>query len=305
MAGPNKFVYKGNSAFQGKTAIDILYVGRVIDNADAFDGNRLKVRIKGIDDHLADDQLPFALPLMTKFIGVVPNIGETVIVFKFNTENDYQNRMWMGPVISQPQMLKNDPHFYSSTSLFDNGFTEPQQAPSTIPEARGVYPKTDVITVQGRDNTDIQLKPNEILLRAGKFDVSDNLTFNKKDPTYIQLKNNVVLQAGTDGTQEEIGSITNVVASKINLLTHAEGSPRFSLTNQDTMLSDEEMLKVLEEAHPLAFGDVVIEFMSLVKEFVASHVHPYHGVPSDPTKNVNDILNFDFNRMVSKNIRIN
>jgi hypothetical protein len=43
---------------------------------------------------------------------------------------------------------------------------------------------------------------------------------------------------------------TNIVGSKINLITHKDGAPRFNVMNQDTQISDEEILNILENAQP-------------------------------------------------------
>jgi hypothetical protein len=51
---------------------------------------------------------------------------------------------------------------------------------------------------------------------------------------------------------------------KINL-THENGSPRFNLTNQDNLISDSELDKMLSEAHQLPFGDVLLEYLRLLK----------------------------------------
>lgn len=306
MAGntPNKFSFPGNSIYENTNGIQLFYFGKVVSNTDEFDGQRIKVRIKGIDDHIDNDNLSFAFPILPKHINIVPNVGETAIIQIQNTANPFENRLYFGPVISQPHKLNNDPHYYSSRALLAGGFIDPDQAPSKLPEAKGIYPSIEEISIQGRVNTDIRLKRNEVLIRAGKFEEGNSLKFNKTNPSYIQLKYGVNLNS--DNTNEvKRGSVTNIVASKINLLTHDGGSPRFKLTNQDNLISDEELSKILTEAHPIAKGDVIEEFFALIKEFVQSHVHAYHGDAPDQTKNIQDILNFDLSRISSENIRIN
>jgi hypothetical protein len=187
----------------------------------------------------------------------------------------------------------------------DGGMINPEQAPSELPEASGIYPKPNEIALQGRDNADLVFKPREVLLRAGKFELNNNLKFNKIDPAYIQLKYNVPIKAASGNIEEERGSVTNIVSSKINLLTHKDGNPRFTLNNQEEMITDNELLRILDEAHDAAFGDVLVEWAKLIQEFVSTHIHPYNGIPSDQNKNVRDILNFDVERLKSKNIKLN
>ena len=168
--------------------------------------------------------------------------------------------------------------------------------------------------MQGRYNTDLIFRKNEILLRAGKF-VESNKTannpypfrFNTDTPAYIQIKNNISFSPYV-ALNPDIGSAINVVASKINLLTHKDGAPRFNLANQESQLSDEEMLTILAQAHPLPFGDILVEYLRLFKTAFLNHVHN-GGTPTGTgdgavakfSKEAGDLEN----RMLSKNIRIN
>ncbi len=301
---PNKYSFKGNSTNDKNKSASIISIGQVVSNVDPADGGRLKVRIKGVDEQTSNANLPYALPMIPKFVNIIPNVGETVLIFTFSSNNKYENRLWVGPFISQPQKLKNDPYFYSSTSLFDGGVVEPEKAPSVIPDANGVYPSKENIALQGRDNSDITFKPNEIVLRAGKFVINNNLEFNKKNPTYIQLKFNVITKAATDNSVEERGGVTNIVSNKINLLSH-NGSPRFNLSDQTSLITDDELKLILTKTHPLVYGDVLIDFINLVKEYISSHTHPYSGLPAVPTTNVQSILNFNLEGLVSQNVRTN
>jgi hypothetical protein len=107
------------------------------------------------------------------------------------------------------------------------------------------------------------------------------------------------------------------VGSKINLITHKDGTPRFNqngnLINQDTQISDEKILEILETAHPLPFGDLLVQYLILLKNAFLNHVHNYNGIPPTdltvgttlPVKEFNSKAEDLENRMLSKNIRIN
>jgi hypothetical protein len=301
---PRKFSTNGNNINDVNTSVDLISIGRVISIDDEYDGNRIKVRINGVDKAIADADLPYALPFMARFINIMPNVGETVLILTFKNDNKYQNRLWIGPIISQPQNLKNDPHFYSSTALFDGGVLAPKEAPSRLPNAKGIYPNKGDITIQGRENTDITQKVNEIVMRVGKHLPNDNLTFNKETIGYIQLKNNVVIKEATEKNKEEKGTVINMVANKINLISH-QGNPKFVLNDQDSLITDQELKKILTETHPLVYGDKLIELLSLVKEFVTNHTHPYPGLPPVKDKKTLELLNFNLESIISQNIRIN
>lgn len=309
-----KYNFGSGSIFNEKTGkqleTTVFLRGVVVSNYDDTDAKRIKVRIRGIDDHLKDEELPYSFPILPKFLNITPKRGEMVFMFVPAMDSPYLDRTYLGPIISQPQMLFKDTYNNGSTSGLDSGFVQKRPAPSTIPENKGVYPNDEDIAIQGRDNADIIFKPKEVLIRAGQFEINtkqgDIPKFNGKSPSYIQIKNNVTLSKKDDIV--ELGGVVNVVSSKINLLTHKEGSPRFILNDQDNMISPEEMEKIISEAHPMVFGDLLIMYLKLLRNAFNNHVHPYNGMTPEDLSGRNDIdeyLAFDLDSLLSKNIKIN
>lgn len=303
---------------------DIIKLGMVVSTIDPNYLGRIKVRIKaprnmGGDDGISDANLPWAQPLIPKFFGGQPKIGEAVYVFVFNQDKQNVDRMYMGPIISQPQQLFNDPYYVTALAGFSFGSEDPKVSVSTIPQLDGVFPDQGDVSVQGRYNTDMTQKYNEVVIRAGKFvpiagDKNNPFKFkyNASTQAYIQIKNDVQIKPKTDENEAEKGTITNIIANKINLLTHKDGSPRFDLTNQKNLISDEEMAKILETAHQMVFGDILIQYLILLKEAVLNHVHNGNGnKATDLTSGKLAVAEFvkkasDLeNQMLSKNIRIN
>jgi hypothetical protein len=99
------------------------------------------------------------------------------------------------------------------------------------------------------------------------------------------------------------GSVINIVAEKINLLSH-KGSNGFQLTDPEKMITEDAQLEINTNSHPMVHGDKLIDFLKLVKTFIETHVHPYSGLPTDPDTNVQNISNFNLEDLVDKNIRI-
>lgn len=301
-----KFSTHNSDYYKHSKTNKILHLGVVENNTDSADAGRIKVRIKGIDDHInGTENLASVFPLLQKFLHIVPRIGESVWVMVPDMGNPYTDRLYIGPIISQPQQLEKDPYAISSTAGMDSGFTSLKESPSTIPENKGVYPSIDDVAIQGRKNTDIIFKDSEIQIRAGKFKTTDKINgipkFNKDNPSYIQIKQNVKIGGKTVG-------VTNVVSDKINLLTHEDGNPRFNLSDQDDMISEEVIREILEKAHPLAYGDLLIEYLELFKEAMINHVHAYPGMkPEDLAGQfkIKKFLEFDVSKIISKNIKIN
>lgn len=291
-----------NSTSEGNLSKNF-FIGVVVSNTDKSDGGRIKVRIKTIDDSIIDSELPYAYPLLQKFINITPKVSEVVFVMVPDANNPFSDRVFIGPIISQPQMLGKDTLITGAASMLDSGLIAPSTAPSTIPENKGSYPDKEDIAIQGRENSDIIFKKNEVIIRAGKFQLDSQKgtipKFNIVNPSYIQIKHSKA--NNNDG-------FINVVANKINLLTHDGGSPRFILNNQDNHISDDELKKILEKAHPLAFGDLLLEYLELMRNVIITHVHPYHGMTAQDlagTNNLKKFLEFDVKRILSKNININ
>jgi hypothetical protein len=264
---------------------------------------RIKVFLKGSivtggDDGTPDEDLPWCFPMLPKHLSVQPKIGEVVLVMVFNNNRQHADRLYIGPIISQLPLLNKDPYEFSALAGFTFGPAEPNVNPSQITELNGVFPNPSDVSIQGRYNTDITQKNNEVIIRAGKF----------------ETVNDVITVQSSDKTQQKKGTITNIVSNKINLLTHIDGSPRFNLTNQDNLISDEEQDLINQTAHQLPFGDVLLEYLILLKDALFLHVHNGNGNPAtDLTVSGNKQALAAFKSkanqleqsMLSKNIRIN
>ena len=154
------------------------------------------------------------------------------------------------------------------------------------------------------DKWKITSNSNEILENYGKDPNNKIINFAlfQSSPTEVKKtieENKLVLQ-NTDTKS----SVLNMVANKINLISH-DGEHNFNLSDPEALITDDEQVKINSKAHPLVYGDTLVEFLQLVKTFVALHVHPYHGVPPDPSPIKTDVLNFDLQTILNKNINSN
>jgi hypothetical protein len=326
MNGPNRFNSGQPSVMSTLPEYKTVEIGEVVNITDDEGLDRIKVVIngptsKGGDNGVALEDLAWCSPMVPKFFTSKPKIGESVFIFTFSSDKKHSDRLYLGPIISQPQNLNFDPRSSTSMNVFSFGTTKPNVAINRVPALKGVFASDDDVAIQGRYNTDLIFKRNEVLLRAGKFmetEPNQNnpyyFSFNNKNPAYIQIKNGAILKKGEKNQSDELGTVTNIVSNKINLLTHKDGAPRFTLANQDNLISDEELLKILEEAHPLPFGDILIQYLKLLKGALLNHVHNGHGkTPTDLTGGGNTQYVSDFvkksddleKQMLSKNIRIN
>lgn len=326
MGAENKYITNKASILSTVDNLRNIQIGVVASVDDPQSLGRIKVSIAGSAEKGGDlgtsvENLPWCYPMIPKFFTSTPKVGEGVFVFIFDKQKTHSDRLYLGPIISQLDNLNNNPISSTALSPFTFSTLSSKVDVNRIPALRGVFHEPDDVAIQGRFNTDILLKKNQIVLRAGKFiEAAPNennpypFEFNRTSQAYIQLNNDVPLNVPQEGGTATKGSVTNIVANKINLLTHKDGAPRFNLTNQEDLISESELLKILETAHPLPFGDILVQYLTLLKNAFLNHVHNNNGKsPTDLViggakqdvkefkKNAEDLEN----RMLSKNIRIN
>lgn len=324
--GTNKINREHRFSYDNITNFKYLKYGEVIQNIDNENLGRIKVRIKGSptaggDDGILDNDLPYAFPMIPKYFSSVPKIGEAVWIFVFDKNTQHSDRIYIGPIISQPDKLNFDDAKFNAMRGFTFGTSTPNVNTNTIPQLKGVFPDLEDISIQGRYNTDITQKTNEVIIRAGKFELIPKnqnspygFQFNSKTQAFIQIKNDVIIEKSKINQDVKKGTITTIVANKINLITHENGTPRFNVTGQDELINDDEMERILTEAHQLPFGDVLLEYLILLKEALFYHVHNGSGKqPTDLTTSGNKQALAIFKSrandlekaMLSSNIRIN
>jgi len=307
----NKFISGSKSIFNGNSNDNVLksnfFTGVVLTNTDKSDAGRVKVRILGLDEGISDSDLPFCFPMLQKFFHITPKVGEVVFVLVPSSKNPYSDRVFFGPVISQPQMLAGDTYINGATSMLNSGFHKEKQSPSTVPSNKGVSPNKEDVAILGRNNSDLTFKHTEVVIRAGVFELNTLKgsipNFNMVNQSFIQIKHNLRLDGDTIKT-----GVINLVSDKINLLTHKEGSPRFILNDQDDLITKDELNKIIREAHPLVFGDTLVTYLKFLRNAFLNHVHAYNGLkPEDlaGSNSISECLKFDLDSMLSKNIRIN
>jgi len=277
-------------------------------------------------------KLPNCFPLMPKFGAVIPKVGESVIIFLTNPDDKYTDRFYIGPITSNLTSLNKQSLYGGSISSLSFGFYKDPIRLTNNEKSKGIYPEYDddnVSTLYGRNNADIVFKNSEVLIRAGKFVENKPDEFNKTNPAYIQVKNGFTFKDDLNNAIVAISgfgapskpkkiSVNNIVADKINLLTY-NGSPTFDLTNRDLIknktpyITDDELNNILNTAHPMVFGDILLEYLIALRQAFQNHVHNHFGaeIPTDRKDKGSSVQDFKKlateleTKMLSKNIRIN
>ncbi len=293
-------------AKRGSDSDYIIREAKVLSVDDNYRGGRIKVRLGGIDANIANDiDLPYCFPLLPKIIHVRPKVGEAVLVILGKNNSGKSNRYYIGPVLSQDYFYLQEMYDISALNMLINRKTKPQQNPDNDQLNKGTLPEPDDIAITGRENTDIILKNNELRLRCGYKEnptgpVKDRLHFNCVDPAYIQLKYKKL----KDKNGRDISSAINIVADRINLLSR-DSDTIYNLTDNEHLISDDELLNILNTAHPLIYGDQLVEFLKKFIDLFQRHTHPFNM--ETPVIFGDDVktLQTDLNAMLSKAVRIN
>lgn len=272
-----------------QSAVQNMYYAEVVSIVDPTEGGRIKLRIADIDDKTLNDDLPWAYPAIPKFIHIYPQVGEVVRVFLEDLRYPQRGRHWVGSVISQPQKIGRD-GFLTALSTTNLALGAPEKAPSLYPAAKGVFPDIADIGMIGRDNTEMMLKPKQVLIRVGRHEVNSMLVLNKLNPATIQM------DISADGKQSSIIQLAN----KIAFIAH-EGNPKLPATNYDA----ETIARVFEEAHPMTRGDILLQILESFRRAIIQHVHGYSGIAADKGQIIVDLEKIDLSQILQNNIRIN
>lgn len=279
---------------------------KVVSVKDDCDGDRIKVRYIPEDLNITSiDNLPWCIPLIPKMVHIKPKVGEAVFVLNAQSDDGNTLRYYIGPVISQITHMEEEPYAYQATK-FLKGPVAPDPAPSMDPTTKGAFPDETDVALLGRKNTQVRLTDTDARLEAG-VRVSDEtnnrkVTFNTTNPCYLKLKYHDKDQATPNG--QTYRSTATIVADKINLIGNG-AKDYFKTTDNEALISDEVMKDIIDKAHQLPYGDILIEFLTLFRNAFMQHVHPFSGLPPcvDPT--VQKLQGYNLDKMLTDTVRIN
>lgn len=286
----------------------IVRICEVLFIDDEYGGNRIKVRIGKEDSNTELSDLPYCTPLLPGVIHIVPKVGETVLVILERQSDAWGNRFYIGPLFSQEYFQDYSPHYFSSRALLNGKQpVRPLPHPKMNVDNYGTFPNNDDVCIYGRGNSEIKLKENEVIIRSGykssnKYSkVEDKLTYNDKDYGFISVRYKTYLN---EKKKERVESMVNIVADKINLLSH-KSKTYFDTLDRDELITDEVMGKIMADGHPLILGDVLINFLKNLLRIVREHVHPFPGLPPALAPSDVEVLSTDLDKFLSEHIKIN
>jgi len=269
-----------------------IHDGVVVSIEDKQDGQRIKVRLANFDNSLSDEDLPYCYPLFPLYNNILPKEKEVVRVFLSDLSNIYQDRLYTPAIISQFQNLKEQKFLidrkitYSEQDYFNQNKKIPL---SNIPTADGLFIKKNYVPLLGKGNSDIMIGENEVILRSGKYDTS-NVQKNKLNPSVFKI------------LYQNKKSYNIQYADEFLLLSN-KGDINFNKENLENN-DQNEINKLVNQAHPVAFGDSMVDVLTLMRDLLLTHVHPYDGMKPISNEAYNKLSTFDFNKLFSKHIKI-
>jgi hypothetical protein len=305
----------------------MVFIGKVErNNDDSDDGERIRVRLVNTDARTSN--IEYAWPLLPKIMHIKPKEGEAVLIFCIN-DNPNEQRFYLGPITSQYQHLYRDYFDYGATKLIGGNGT-PDTAISNIPKTHGAFATNDDVAIYGRKNSDIIIGDSDIRIRCGvklvgTKDTTD-ISFNKANPSFIKLRYHetpmdMTKPSWNSGSFEsknagKLESSVNIIGQEINLISTESGEPYANVGNTDIKdrhsenkgnegISDVDLIKFISAAHPVPYGDRLVEFLYIFMEAFKHHTHRYHQMMPVVDITMTKLNKYNLNDILSKNVRLN
>jgi len=280
----------------------MIRVCEVLSVDDSENGERIKVKYSKSLNSLSE--IDYVQPFLPKMLHIKPKVGEGGLVFSSDENDENSTKYYIGPVISQLNHMEKEPFYLDATALYKGSRITADKAPDLNPKTVGAYMNNDDIGLYGRKNTELRLRDNDARLESGVRLANPSnprdIIFNTKSPAYLKLAhydNNQ--QSGND----EYQSTATIVADKINLISNCN-TENFITANGEELISEEDMKKIIEKAHKLPYGDVLIDFLKLFRTAFLNHTHPFATMTPCVDSTVFKVAGYDLDRMLSNDIRI-
>lgn len=295
-----------------------------------LDESKQKTDLFGGVDPNAGTEIVWAIPLLPKHLQIMPKVGEKVKLMFFDMGNSQLNRVWVGPLVSQKDKLSYQENVTAgnilNTSILNKLLKNVsgnnknlRTGDKKIGKFRGGFPDKEDIALMGRNNADIILptkstkndklnRGGEVLIRAGKFDFNNlgKLSLNTTNPGYLRIK---VIESqnsfnAIDTRPKTMSMLFSDYISLVSYNNNVVGKPYRTEVNP-IIGNDADMLQTHNSLSPLIRGDVLVEFLELLRDYVKNHNHPYHKLPATNANSKDKIEQFDLERLLSQGIRIN
>lgn len=200
----------------------------------------------------------------------------------------------------------------------------------------GSFPTPEDVAIVGRGQEDVVLKyrnnasgpESEIDLRAGiRLEPTDttipylkgNVVFNNENPAYIQVKyakNGLAgLKSGSGDSDDEkyesksernAKSVVNVVADKINLISHKDSNVFGTvIADKKDLIKNGELDDLMSKLHRSVYGDELITLLKKIVDVLVTHIHPISATPPiQGGTEIPELIEYEYEKILSPNVRI-
>lgn len=299
----------------------MVYIGEVIGIHDKNGADRIYVYIAGLDNDKYVNDNKLAFPLLPKFFFVKPKIGENVVIIAVpSAEGDPMVRLYIGPIISQPQdmLINTGAQSLVGMGLSGYGF---KRNPHLTPGCEGSFAKDNEVALYSREKSDIIMGDDSVRIRCGSRLYSYDshgatFKFNTINSAFMHMKYYeqplMTEKIGWDDGKKKLikkdsmaSSVATISAEEINLIS----SPNLPLESSSKvgseMLSDHQIGEIIKEGHPIVYGDKLVEILDQFREAIYNHIHDWgpSNAKDHPTPEIEKLGRINFGEMLSENIR--
>jgi hypothetical protein len=300
---------------QQSTGNRLLYPAIVVNTNDYTEQNRITARIINLDQDenvaggkdrdTTDDNLKMCIPLMPQFMFVKPQVGEMVFIIMENPRDESAARYYIGPIINTKTKLRFQ-SYADAVKIFDYTEFSVNAQTQKDPRISSLFPTDADVAIQGRNDSDLVLRPREVYLVAGKFKLN-TLEANTDSPSYLQL-----IQRD-NANPENFGlltsySQTNLVSTNINIYSPKgkfRGRELEAYEVNNDLKSFGDLAKSL---HPTVFGDELVKLLDLIIRTMLTHIHTPQA-PLTPNQFSTELTQYTvqgkLQNLLSQYVRIN
>jgi hypothetical protein len=289
------------------------------DSATSSTGSKLP------SSDILNNSFLWSQPLLPKHLNIIPMDGDIVKVSTFDYRNPYGQRFYI-PVTSQiiPERLEradydivrgelsgleksgNDlPGTTKKNTKLKNWKLNPLSSLDNNMNW-AIYPKKEDIALIGRINTDLILrdtsKYSEIMLRVGKINpksinAGQTYDLNIKNPAYISInftKSENTFGSFSDLNIEKSRSHINLIADNLNLISHKGSNIKGSFLSNGVIIEGSNINGQIKmennQLHPLVYGDILWDFLSVLRPYIEGHVHKASRREPDSDLSKNNLI---------------
>ena len=287
----------------------VIRFGRVTNVEDPHGGGRIQART--VYDNVVgeNEELNYYIPLLPRMLHVVPKVGELVLLISMAPGKFDYFGYYIGPIISQEDKFEfedSDEAIKSTETGYIDWASNPRTRKGVLPT---LYPEHEDIAIEGRKDTGIQLKNEEVRVKAGVkvVDVTGPRN-NTTNPAFISLKYYPDNEYDYDGFK----STATIIADKINLFGNVSDElsvqkeiSDVGMDGKDELIPDNALKILMNKARRVPYGETLIEFLDLFRAAFAKHVHPFPTMAPCNDENVKAVATYDLGKTLSDNVRIN